>query len=299
MEQVTPETGLSRRHTVAVLVAAWQQAEAALKTAHRLLAEAQAGFTEAFDGSSRYLHIDYKDLSCETPDRIIKALHRQAWEAIIEKTNIKKIMSLAKQKEVEDQLAKGELPEITEANVLAMLETQYNNLDQYAEQLVKEVYDWIRPRVHPSNGYWDRFNYKTNIKSAAVGLGEKVIIEHACERGYGQNRPWRINYHREANFTALDNVFHLLDGKGVVKSHHGPLFDAIAAAPREGRCETDYFRVWMFRNNNMHLQFKRKDLLERFNQVAGGMRLKDCPPIRRPASEPCQTEPQTPLLLGI
>lgn len=277
MENVIEETALARRQTVATLCEAWRTAEANIKEAHRLLADASARLGEAFDGSSRYASIEHEKLGQETPNEVLRDLQRKAWEAIIDKTNVKKVMSLAKQKEVEDQIAKGELPEITESNVLAMLENTYNNLDTYAEQLVKEVYNWIKPTVHESSSYWDRYNYKTNIKSAAVGLGNKVIIGYAVERGYSSraDRPWRVSYHKEANFTALDNVFHLLDGKGVVKSHHGPLFDAIAAAPSTGRCETEYFRVWMFSNKNMHLQFRREDLLARFNQVAGGMRLKD------------------------
>jgi len=49
---------------------------------------------------------------------------------------------------------------------------------------------------------------------------------------------------------------------------------AIGQSGREGRGETPLFRFKAFRNQNVHLEFKRLDLLKRFNQIAGGRRLK-------------------------
>src|SRR5678816_3156763 len=139
-------------------------------------------------------------------------------------------------------------------------------MNEYAEEMIREVYEWVRPckNEHRWGG-----EYKTNVKSAESGLGEKVIIAWAVERGYNRTgRPWRIGYSSEDKFTALDNVFHLLDGKGVVKTHHGPLYDAVAAAEVVGTFETEYFKGRCFTNRNMHLQFKRLDLLQEFNRVA-------------------------------
>jgi hypothetical protein len=68
-------------------------------------------------------------------------------------------------------------------------------------------------------------------------------------------------------------VFHALDGNGTIKTHRGPLIDAIEAA-KDGTGETDYFRFRCFRNRNLHLEFKRLDLVAKLNTVAGGMRLR-------------------------
>ena len=38
--------------------------------------------------------------------------------------------------------------------------------------------------------------------------------------------------------------------------------------------ETPYFKGRVFSNGNMHLEFKRRDLLKRLNQIAGGRRLR-------------------------
>jgi len=64
-----------------------------------------------------------------------------------------------------------------------------------------------------------------------------------------------------------------LDGNGTIKTHRGPLIDAIEAT-KDGTGETEYFRFKCFRNRNLHLEFKTLDLVAKLNAVAGGMRLR-------------------------
>ena len=73
---------------------------------------------------------------------------------------------------------------------------------------------------------------------------------------------------------ALDNIFHRLDGKGVPSGHRGPLVDAINACTEgNNTAETPYFKARCFLNRNLHLWFKRQDLLDKFNEIAGRNRL--------------------------
>ena len=74
---------------------------------------------------------------------------------------------------------------------------------QFAMDAAKEVYEYLRPV---------RSDYKTNDR---FRVGRKVILCWAVERGY--NGGFRVNYHREQNLVAIDRVFHLLDGKGILR----------------------------------------------------------------------------------
>lgn len=272
MEPIFDEQGLILPTTISTMAGAWTKAEQNIREAHRLLLESDALLIAAFESNREHIRIDYDDLKFETPERLLDDLKKKAWSTIIDKTNLRKVMTEAKQSEMDDQLKHGDLPAITEANILAMLETNYANITQYAEDMVKEVYEWVRPHVNESR--WNH-DYKTNVKSSLLGLGNKIIIAWAVDRQYGRTEhPWRIHYSSENKFTALDNVFHILDGKGFVKTHHGPLYDSIYAAERNGAFETEYFKGRCYSNRNMHLQFKRLDLLQEFNRVAGGARLK-------------------------
>ncbi len=64
-----------------------------------------------------------------------------------------------------------------------------------------------------------RSKYKTNTE---FELGKKVILVWQIEKGWSRGM-FRVNYHREKYITALDNVFHMIDGKVPIKSYHGPL----------------------------------------------------------------------------
>lgn len=54
--------------------------------------------------------------------------------------------------------------------------------------------------------------------------------------------------------------------------YRSPLVDAINTTDSYV-VETDMFRVKCYINGNIHLEFKRLDLLKKFNAVAGGMSL--------------------------
>ncbi len=86
--------------------------------------------------------------------------------------------------------------------------------------------------------------------------------------------------------TAMDNVFHMLDGKGIPPGYNGPLITAINQTGPEGKGQTDYFKFALYAGNgNMHLEFRRIDLVDQLNSVAGGGAL------RKPKPE--QQQPET------
>jgi len=58
------------------------------------------------------------------------------------------------------------------------------------------------------------------------------------------------------------------------------LIDAIEAA-KDGTGETEYLRFRCFRNRNLHLEFKRLDLVAKLNAISAGMRLRSEPKDQR------------------
>ncbi len=95
-----------------------------------------------------------------------------------------------------------------------------------------------------------------------------MILGWRVESAYGAGK-FRVNYNHQQGLTAIDGVFHLLDGKGVMREHRGPLIQAIEASP-DGRGETDYFVFRAFKNHNLHLTMKRLDLVKELNGLAAG-----------------------------
>lgn len=192
--------------------------------------------------------------------RLTNRMEREAWRTLADRLGIRNIMSVKKRTEFDRQMNEGELPPITEETITSILMGLVEQAQDFATEAAKEVFDILRPRSDSWGG-----KYKTNDH---FRVGRKVILPWRVERGYGSGK-FRPNYHREQELIALDGVFHLLDGKGIMREHRGPLVSAICASP-DGKGETDYFRFKCFKNRNLHLEFKRLDLVKQLNLLAAG-----------------------------
>jgi len=257
-------TSIAKRETLAVLVGTYNVAIEEVVQAYTLLEQAQERLKQAylirpgcsFDTNSRN---QYSRVGQEAIKEVTNRLKREAWSVIVERLELRRLLSIKRRGELDKQLSErgDELPEITEENILAMLTQSAENVGTYVEEAAREVFDFIRPCREGG--------YKTN---QVYRIGPKVILTWMVESDYrGGFRP---NYHREKHITAIDNVFHMLDGKGPVGSYHGPLYDAITSCGKSGKGETDYFQFKCYRNQNLHLQFRRLDLLDRLNLIGGG-----------------------------
>ena len=134
------------------------------------------------------------------------------------------------------------------------------NLDQLLKEAVTEVHEMLRP--HNSK-------YKTNSE---YEIPPKVILAYRVGPGYGTTL-YRVVYNYSQDFIALENVFNALAGQGQISKTHQSQLQMAIEASQDGRGETDLFEFRACKNQNLHLTFKRLDLLARLNQIAGGNRL--------------------------
>jgi len=214
------------------------------------------------DWSRFGVDIEFRRNRCADASELHKLLEREAWGVLVDKLGIKNVMSVAKRKEFDEQLQRGELPPVCAETITAILLGLAGQAKDFARDAAREVFDVLRPRG--SRGA----EYKTNN---AFRVGRRVILPFRVEQAY--NGGFRCSYHFEQEITALDGVFHLLDGKDVMRENRGPLVNAINAVGREGRGETVYFRFKCFKNRNLHLEFKRLDLVKELNFLAAGERV--------------------------
>lgn len=255
---------LACRVTVRALVAAYAQAEAAVVQSFAALRAAEEAVNVAFgNGSdSTGIHIRHgRGYGFEDPKDTIEAMRRSAWRAISERLEIRKIMSVARAAELDRELEKGALPEITEATVSAFVLKYAQSLEDLFTEAVREIFNWLRPSANGRAA-----EYKTNRVDL---LGPKVVIPYMVDWTMGKPR---VNYNRVNDVNALERVFRLLDGAGTEKGYYSDLYNAMNA---DSSGETAYFTFKAFRNGNVHIAFKRLDLVERVNQIAGGMTLSE------------------------
>lgn len=264
------EQGLLKKQTVVELVATYEQAVVDIRRGFAIVAAAQDSLQAAF-GESYKLQVRDKfsrtSINFEKPDDSIAELKREIWRLLVERLEIRRMMSMERTAKLDRQLEREELPEITVDNVVAFCRGIEEQLPSMIQEAVTEVFDWLRPRGS---------QYKTNTE---FEIGKKVILTYVIEEPWALSSHFRVNHHYRKNLVALENVFSALDGRGTIAkgSWDSEIAGAIDQTPLHsgGRGETRYFRFRCFKNRNLHLEFKRPDLVEKLNQIAGGLNLRE------------------------
>ena len=269
-------TDLEIRQSVGQMVSAYLEANEEIRKAYALLEQADERLKVAFGDQYGHFHVlpnSYNRNDRVTPPRDLHQIQAEAWSVrahikmdawsnIAERLEMRSLMSTARAKELDAQLKDPDkLPDLTPQAINGMIEGLHGNLDTYLTEAVKEVFEFLRPRMS---------ELKTNSE---FEVGEKVILTYSYNAYYSTPR---IDYgHYRQEYHNLDNVFHLLDGKGPVKSHRGPLIDAVEALPAFGETATTaYFIAKPYKNGRLHIKFTRPDLVAKLNQIAGGNRLR-------------------------
>lgn len=252
-------TDIAVRLTIPELVREFDLGMHELKQGIALVAAAQERLQRAFagpGGSYDLTAFAHHDHSLDFDRKRIR-MRGAAWRYLVGRAEIKKLASVKRAKEIDDMLAKPEtLPEITIDNVMGWVESLNEQSQQFLEEAAVEVYQWLRPA---------RGDYKTNN---AFKIGKRVVLTYMTE-GTWQGRGLRVRYGSEDRLRALDNVFHLLDGKGLSPTYAGELADEIPKTGAGEFGETKFFRFRPFRNGNLHIEFKRPDLVKLLNMIGG------------------------------
>ena len=250
-------TTLATRKTGEELIREWNMASHLLKTGLETLSQAEAHF-RAFDGPGSHYDLclfTHSDYTMDF-DRKIRRLTAAAWRYLIDRIELKKMASVKRAGEIDRQIAEGtDLPDITMDNLMGWLQSLGGQARQFLEEAIVEVFEFLRP---PS------LRYKTN---SGFKVGKRVILSNRVEKAWSGST-FRVSYHYENELRALDNVFHLLDGKPLSAYRNGDLINAILESAR-GTGETEYFRFKCYINQNLHLEFRRMDLVRRLNEVGG------------------------------
>ena len=266
-------TALTVHSSIRTLVSTFHEAEANMRTAFSMIVAAQNTLDAVFnlDGHGQNLRIEASrrggDDDFTDPDRAIARMSRAAWHLIVDRLELRRAMSMKRYAQLEKQLRDGELPPITQENVERFVEDCMANLPDMLEDAIGEVFEWLRPRAGTRTG-----DLKTNTE---MEIGSKVILGWMV-RGAHSGGGYRVQYGQaDQQLTALENVFHALDGRGQIgREHYSLLHRAIEECGPSGVGSTDLFEFKCFRNGNLHLKTKRPDLIAKLNAVAGGMRLR-------------------------
>ncbi len=248
-------TEVADRQTVEELVESYASSEASIMSSFAEVARA----LKAIDTGPNFRNVNF-----EEPKTLIESLRRGAWQEIVARAEVRKVMSVKAWQELNQKLDREEPLPINVANVSGFIEQLKMDVPEMLTEAVHEAFDFLRP-------HWNRF--KTNSQ---FEIGRKVILDYALESGYGGSH-WRITTHWDQKFIALENVFAMLDRKlktQAPKTHYSALSNAVRESGPDCHGATDLFEFKGYKRGTLHLTFRRPDLVARLNATAGGNRLK-------------------------
>lgn len=187
-------------------------------------------------------------------EELVKSIDRRLWQFAFDYTGFMQIMDREAKRNFMDDVER-KAPPFTIDNI----RTTFLQFSQDASTM------YARGIVNVFLRLSDK--HKTNTNEP-FKIDEKCILTYMVSQSYGgglEVRRW--GGYAEEQLNDIDRVFKTLDGQ---KHIQHSLEHAINAAWKNKGAkiyEDSYYRIKGFKNTNMHIQFKRADLLEKANKI--------------------------------
>lgn len=128
-------TDITKKITIRELVAAYVLACDTIRETYAALNEAQAVLDATFNldgfiGAKITTHGEYQRKDGFEQEKAIAYLRRAAWRFIVERLEIRRVMSAARIRELDERLEKGTLPELTEMSAFDFADEYTRDLDK-------------------------------------------------------------------------------------------------------------------------------------------------------------------------
>lgn len=184
---------------------------------------------------------------------ITRNIDRSIWRDLMLKSGMLSLMDAEARSQWAKNLEEGNLPEISEANILSTFKQLHHNKQEVFECGIINVFKGLS---------WD---YKTNNPCY---FGKRIIVNSLMKHdkwGYSLNWGWRRD-----QLADLERMLFLLDGKPIPDNRSDittRLMVHIRDNTAEDVYEDEFFRVRYFQKGTAHLTFKRLELVKRMNYI--------------------------------
>ena len=184
---------------------------------------------------------------------ITRNIDRSIWRDLMLKSGMMALMDAQARDQWNKNLEEGELPVISEANILSTFEQLHLNKIDVFERGIINVFRGLS------------WNFKTNSPCC---FGKKIIITNLVTHnrwGFSLNWGWRRD-----QLADLERMLFLLDGKPIPDNRGDisiRLMEHIRDNPAKEVYEDEFFSIRYFQKGTAHLTFKRLELIARMNDI--------------------------------
>ncbi|CZW71384.1 Uncharacterised protein [Citrobacter freundii] len=184
---------------------------------------------------------------------ITRNIDRSIWRDLMLKSGMLTLMDAEARSQWAKNLEEGDLPAISEANILSTFEQLHHNKQDVFERGIINVFKGLS---------WD---YKTNNPCY---FGKKIIVNNLVKHdrwGFSLNWGWRRD-----QLADLERMLYLLDGKTIPDNRHDVsirFMDFVRDNPHQQIFEDELFTIRYFQKGSGHITFKRLDLVDKMNDI--------------------------------
>ncbi|WP_264228035.1 DUF4942 domain-containing protein [Pantoea ananatis] len=184
---------------------------------------------------------------------ITRNVDRSLWRDLMLKSGMLSLMDAQARDQWHQNLENGNLPAISEANILSTFEQLHHSKVEVFERGIINVFKGLS---------WD---YITN---SPCFFGKKIIINNLVTHNrWGFSLTW--GYKRD-QLADLERMLYLLEGKAIPDNRGDisiNLMNHIRDNPGKDVYEDTYFSIRYFQKGTAHLTFKRPELVEKINEI--------------------------------
>jgi hypothetical protein len=215
---------------------------------HKLAAQSKHAAASTLTDNRIWYRLDSAEGVVAAIEQVRRTLDSDVWRYLLNASGLRNLMDATAMEAFNTQTSKKP-PPVTKDTVAATFASHGEQRHAIFRRGAVEVFRRLDRRF-ASNGPFK--------------VEPKLVIDHALS-GLGG---WNHYSTAEAKVGDLDRIMHVLDGKDP-KDHRGNAAAMVhqASNRRLGEVETDYFRFRLFKNGNLHIAFKRMDLVERLNKL--------------------------------
>ena len=225
-----------------------------LDTLSRLTAEIGGGTAQdwAMKSGHRYDSWLTEKMDKAMPT-ITRNIDRNIWRDLMLKSGMMSLMDAQARDQWHKNLEEGDLPAISEENILTTFEQLHLNKMDVFERGIINVFKGLS---------WD---YKTN---SPCSFGKKIIVNNLVSHnrwGFSLNWGWRRD-----QLADLERMLFLLDGKPIPDNRGdvtARLMEHIRDNPATNVYEDELFSIRYYQKGSAHLVFKRPELIEKMNDI--------------------------------
>ncbi|MBN3777326.1 DUF4942 domain-containing protein [Burkholderia sp. Ac-20345] len=182
----------------------------------------------------------------EAEASMVRIVDIRGWDYLLSESGLRTFMDAKAREQWGNQIAEGDVPELTAANIEATFAQLYGARGDMFERGVLQCFKRLS------------WSYKTNQPFL---FGKRIIVKYLFSQGSS-------NHHITNELDDLIRVFSVLDGKPE-PDHRNGVSGLISDAQRQRKTEAEnsYFHLRWFKNGNGHLTFLRPDLVDKMNLI--------------------------------